>query len=226
MNSFQNRIVAHRGDQTHHPENTLGAFQAAVNAGARWLEGDIQLSKDEVPLFMHDADICRMCGKEGMVSKLHYAELSERCAELPLLSLVDFVSWFAALPSAPNFFLEIKQECLEQMSADLVIEVVSGIVAAFKSRIVLISSSPSLIEAAQKAGFVTGWVAEGVTNFVRVPEYVFLDVTDMQALEQWRASGTKIAVYTCNDAAEAERLLNLGIDMVETDYFCRVAGSL
>ena len=226
MQDLRKRVVAHRGDQVDHPENTLAAFQAAVDAGALWLEGDIQFSRDGVPVFMHDADIRRMCGKEGEVAELPYTELSERCAELPLLSLTDFVTWFAALPSAPSFFLEIKEESLKHMSADRILDVVSGMVAACKSRIVLISSSPLLAEAAQQAGFVTGWVAEGVTNFVRMPEYIFLDVRDKQALEQWRDSGTNIAVYTCNDAAEAEQLLNSGIEMVETDYFCRVAGSL
>jgi hypothetical protein len=48
------QIVAHRGYAWLHPENTLEAFQAAVDAGCRWVEVDVQMH-DGVPVLAHDA---------------------------------------------------------------------------------------------------------------------------------------------------------------------------
>ncbi|HEY9197768.1 MAG TPA: glycerophosphodiester phosphodiesterase family protein, partial [Gammaproteobacteria bacterium] len=47
-------LIAHRGYAARHPENTLSALQAAVAAGARWLEFDVQLSADHEPVLLHD----------------------------------------------------------------------------------------------------------------------------------------------------------------------------
>jgi glycerophosphoryl diester phosphodiesterase len=56
------QVHGHRGSRGTHPENTLSAFEEAISAGADWIELDLILSKDDVPVISHDAtisvDIC------------------------------------------------------------------------------------------------------------------------------------------------------------------------
>ena len=54
--SKQPLIIGHRGASAHAPENTLAAFKMALDAGADGIEFDVQLSKDGVPVVIHDAD--------------------------------------------------------------------------------------------------------------------------------------------------------------------------
>lgn len=75
---------AHRGyfdNEAGIPENSLAAFQAAMDAGYG-IELDIQLSRDGVPMIFHDATLERMCGVEGNIWDF-------TCEELQALSLLD-----------------------------------------------------------------------------------------------------------------------------------------
>jgi len=70
---------AHRGlfdNETDAPENSLRAFQKAVEAGYG-IEFDVQLSKDNVPVVFHDATLKRMCGVEGQVWDFTMEELQK-----------------------------------------------------------------------------------------------------------------------------------------------------
>jgi glycerophosphoryl diester phosphodiesterase len=68
-------IHAHRGIWTEAPENTLAAARAAIAAGADYLETDVQLSKDGVPVVVHDSDFSRLAGVPKKVWELTYDEI-------------------------------------------------------------------------------------------------------------------------------------------------------
>ena len=70
---------AHRGLHGNHsdaPENSMKAFQKAVDAGYG-IEMDIQLTKDKIPVVFHDETLNRMCGVEGKVWEFTYEELQK-----------------------------------------------------------------------------------------------------------------------------------------------------
>lgn len=72
-----NAHYAHRGlfdNEGGIPENSLKAFERAVKAGYG-IEFDVQLSKDNIPVVFHDADLKRMCGIDGKVWEYTLAEL-------------------------------------------------------------------------------------------------------------------------------------------------------
>lgn len=74
---FQKWLYAHRGlhdNASDAPENSLRAFQRAVNAGFG-IELDVQLSKDGVPVVFHDFTLKRICSAEGRVCDYTYQEL-------------------------------------------------------------------------------------------------------------------------------------------------------
>ncbi len=68
-------VIAHRGEHLHHPENTLPAFQAAVDAGADFFELDVRTTSDGKLVLMHDATVDRMTGGKGDVAKLAFEDL-------------------------------------------------------------------------------------------------------------------------------------------------------
>lgn len=77
-------IIGHRGASAHAPENTLAAFQMALDSGADGVEFDLQLAKDGVPVVIHDATLKRTGGRKEAVADLTSKELGK----------VDVGSWF------------------------------------------------------------------------------------------------------------------------------------
>ena len=79
MTPFYGRLYAHRGlhdNGSDAPENSLAAFQKAVDKGFG-IELDVQLSKDDIPVVFHDYTLKRICGVEGKVCDFTYEELQQ-----------------------------------------------------------------------------------------------------------------------------------------------------
>ena len=77
-------IVAHRGFKKKYPENTLVAFQAAMDAGVPMIELDVTLSRDRKLVVIHDATLERTTNGHGPVHDYTLAELKQ----------LDAGSWF------------------------------------------------------------------------------------------------------------------------------------
>lgn len=77
-------IIAHRGASAIAPENTLAAFQKAIQDGAEGIEFDVQLAKDGVPIVFHDFKLERIGRKKGRVADFTSQELQN----------LDVGSWF------------------------------------------------------------------------------------------------------------------------------------
>src|SRR5690606_26173734 len=70
-------IAGHRGDRSAAPENTLPALQGALDGTMVYVETDIRLSADGVPVLIHDATVDRTTDGSGKVSDLSLAELQK-----------------------------------------------------------------------------------------------------------------------------------------------------
>ncbi|MGB7070063.1 MAG: glycerophosphodiester phosphodiesterase family protein [Pyrinomonadaceae bacterium] len=79
-------IIGHRGASAVAPENTFTAFRQAVEVGADGIEFDVRLSKDGVPVVIHDRSLERTGRKFGLVADCTAAELGK----------LDVGSWFNA----------------------------------------------------------------------------------------------------------------------------------
>lgn len=77
------QVVAHRGASYENAEHTLGAYVAALDAGADALECDVRLTSDGHLVCVHDRDLRRTASRPGAVSTMDLAELSE----------LDFAAW-------------------------------------------------------------------------------------------------------------------------------------
>lgn len=70
-------VMGHRGDPSKYPENTIISFQKALEYGVDIMEFDIKLSKDKIPMIIHDASLERTTNGSGLVSNFTYWELKE-----------------------------------------------------------------------------------------------------------------------------------------------------
>ncbi len=70
-------IIAHRGSHIKVPENTLAAYQNAINEGADYVEIDLRTTRDGHLVIMHDESITRMTGKKGEIKDLNYNEIND-----------------------------------------------------------------------------------------------------------------------------------------------------
>lgn len=69
------KTTAHRGLSSLAPENTMAAFELAAEYGAEWIEIDVQLSQEKVPVVIHDQTVNRCTNGSGKVSQLTLNEL-------------------------------------------------------------------------------------------------------------------------------------------------------
>ncbi|NMR95157.1 glycerophosphoryl diester phosphodiesterase, partial [Vibrio parahaemolyticus] len=78
-------LIGHRGVAGSYPENTKISIQAAIDLGLKWVEVDIQPTKDNVLVVCHDHTVNRCSNGQGRVDELTLEELKA----------LDFGSWFS-----------------------------------------------------------------------------------------------------------------------------------
>ncbi len=90
---------AHRGGALDQPENTIVAFQGAIDLGYRYLETDVHATSDGVLVAFHDDDLSRTCGRPGKISELPWSEVQTARVDgkEPIPLLTDL---FEAFPEA------------------------------------------------------------------------------------------------------------------------------
>ena len=226
-------LVAHRGYAQHYPENTLAGIAAAVHAGARYVEVDIQLTADKVPVLFHDRKLQRVCGVDGMVHEFSLAQLcalhaSEfdrfgyRYAQTPMATLAQLVNLLSRHPQV-RAFVEIKRIAVERFGVDVVLQQVMSALRPVRAQCILISYSLEFLRAAQRDGYAPlGAILEkwrdrnsGAVRNLR-PEFLFCDAVDLPRWGKLHVPGSRLAVYEITDPAMAMKLAERGVDLVET----------
>lgn len=210
-------VVAHRGLPAVAPENTLASFEAALAGGARFVECDVLLSKDAVPVLQHDRDLRRMVGLPQAVHELPMADLQ------PLVtSLADFVALLLRAPGVCAF-VELKRQALEVHGHDLVLERVLAGLQPLGSRAVLISFDCEVLRLARlrstlRVGPVLKTWKEHESSPVRAldPDYLFADLQGLPDSGSLHAGAADTVVYEVADATVARNLAARGVRLVES----------
>lgn len=154
------RLVAHRGWASCRPENTLESLTGALEAGARYVEFDIQLTADGVPVVIHDATLERTANRPGCVMDMRWEQLADvtvgesarfgdvwRDARLP--SLAEVVDLLLKWPGT-KAFPEIKTESLSRFGPERVLDRCAEILRPIIERCVPTSFSDETVEMARK----------------------------------------------------------------------------
>ena len=246
-------VIGHRGCAGEVPENTLASFEAGLAAGAALLESDLHLTRDGVPVLIHDDIVDRTTEGSGRVAELDLDELQRldaghrfasdaghpfrgRGLRIPILA--EALSRF---PDA-RFNLELKEEVpgMVERSVAAIVE------AGAAERTLLTAESGALMQELHDHLDETGTrVARGASGpdvlaFVRAA----LDGTPpppgpmaLQVPAEFRGSPLvteafvahahrhriQVHVWTVNEPGEMTRLLDLGVDGLVTDYPGRMA---
>lgn len=234
MNPEASCFVAHRGYAFKYPENTLLAMTKAVEAGALFLECDIQLTSDTIPVLHHDPGLARSAGRKGTVMELSLEELSHLSFGEPsrfggtfdgtkITPLRDMVKLLSENP-AVRLFVELKEESLDRFGTEIMMRAVIEAIAPVMERCIAISFATAPLAEARRRGWQkTGWVVRRYNDESRKvaeslsPDYLFCNHEKISPMPGalWQGNW-KWALYEITDPALAQKWLGLGADMIET----------
>jgi len=216
---------AHRGGASDVPENTMPAFQYAIDNGYRYVETDVQVTADGVLVAFHDDDLSRTCGRPGRISQMPWSQVKTALvggsAPIPLLE--DMLGTWPEL----RVNIDCKtNEAVDALTAALVrCNALDRVcVGAFSDRRVKQLKAimgANLCTALSPGGVVTlrfGRPRRPAADAAQVPvSQGPIRVVDERFVARAHALGIKVHVWTIDDAAEMHRLLDLGVDGIMTD---------
>ena len=226
-------LIAHRGWARRYPENTLAAVRGALEAGARWVEVDVQLSADHVPHLFHDRSLERMTGARGALCRRTAQQLAtlraseperfgERFDDEPLARLDAFVELLLSFPQA-EAFVELKRAALEVFGVPAVLDAVLPLLQPVGARCRLISFDLAVLRAARKrcdlelGPVLEGWVERSSEDVLELePEVVFCNVERLPRAGPIAPPCGRLAVYEVDEPATARALLARGATWIET----------
>lgn len=239
-----NLIAAHRGDRTNKPENTLGALISSIGR-CDFIEIDVQLTKDLVPVIIHDDTVVRTSN----ISKLKHFEARApwRVSDLTLQELrqLDFGSWFdgnyapiLTLEKALTFAkekqlflnIEIKEMSDSYADATVVEKVITLIQRTQTENLLLLSSfchsylllckesTPQIPTAALQAGKHPNDLIPYLRTIQVDAYHPEEKITTRKIVERVRDAGFFVNVFTVNDPARQQELFSWGVNGVFTDY--------
>ncbi len=208
------------------PENTVLAFERALQAGADGFELDVRVCKSGEVVVMHDADLKRMAGREGEIAALDYAELCEvdlgDGQHVPLLR--DALQLGLSRNARVN--VEIKSDVpnLDQLVRGSVAEILA--LPTPQQELVVVSSfdasalqqvralAPTLALGFLYANEQQEATQPGLPGSGEHPRFSYVSE---ESLQRFRARASFINVWTVNDPEEARRLCALGVDGLISD---------
>jgi glycerophosphoryl diester phosphodiesterase len=233
-------VVAHRGASVTHPENTIEAFIAAIEAGADYVELDARLTSDGVAVVLHDFDVSRTTNGSGFVHQLSLAEVKRldasggrgNAAEVPTLKeALGALSGRAGvnveiknLPGEPAF--DSPREAAAEEAVRLLDE------TGFSGPVLVSSFNWLSIERvrALDAGIQTGFLTSAVVDpraalvYVRsrghgyvLPQSPALLQAGGGFVEDAHRDGIRVGTWTVDDPETIEQLFAMGADAVATN---------
>jgi glycerophosphoryl diester phosphodiesterase len=226
MNIFSaSQLVAHRGDHEHHPENSLAAFRQALEMGARWLECDVQFTRDAVPVVFHDDNLRRMFDKESAVAELLYGELPALPDGQPIPTLKELLALLAEFPRA-SLFMEVKTAILQHHSPEETVAVLEAVIEDNPQVIPISFSAELLVCWWRSRPRALGWLGDESERAPKIPLSFVLMSSGAFLRHGCAPIAERVGVYTVNDADEARQLLLRSADLIETDYFSHLKALL
>jgi glycerophosphoryl diester phosphodiesterase len=221
---------AHRGGASDAPENTMPAFQRAIDLGYIYIETDVHVTRDGVLLAFHDDDLSRTCGRPGKISELDYAEVSQARVNgiEPIPLLEDLIATW------PNTHINIdckSDQALQPLEArlahgDLFERVCIGSFSdkrlnhlreTFGDKLCT-SMGPRDVTKLRLGSWVRHVGKYQNVFAAQVPvSQGPLTIVDRKFIDAAHRADLQVHVWTIDDPIEMKRLLNLGVDGIMTD---------
>jgi glycerophosphoryl diester phosphodiesterase len=227
-------VFAHRGASAHAPENTLAAFQLALEHGADAIEFDVKLTKDGQVVAHHDNTLERTTDGKGRLRDFSLAELKK----------LDAGAWFSEtyrgerIPTLAEIFETVGDRLFMNIELtnyaapfDKLVDKVAELVERYHmhERILYSSFLPHNLV---RAGALTpglprgqlalpgpaGWWQRRWGNFLQLQaDHPFSGDVSESSIKRSHARGRRVYTWTVNDPEEMRRLQSLGADGIITD---------
>ncbi|WP_026834972.1 glycerophosphodiester phosphodiesterase family protein [Eubacterium xylanophilum] len=239
------KLIAHRGYSSEAPENTVPAFQMAVDKGFFGIECDVQKTIDDKYVIIHDDTLTRICGKEYRVSSLDFDRLRSlpiiagenisKYEDLRIPTLEEYLEVVAKSDKA-HPFIELKAKYSKE-EVDEIVDIVSDY--KLDDRAFFISMHQDDIEylleneKVDKSRVQYVYGAEETNKLIDVPDKtvewciergIGLDtrynLLTANAVKKLHEANLPINTWTVNTIETAYKLIeNDGVDMLTTNFY-------
>jgi glycerophosphoryl diester phosphodiesterase len=236
------KTIAHRGAGKLAPENTLAAIRLGVAHGYRACEFDVKLSRDGVPMLLHDDTFDRTTNTTGRAADNDWSVIAQidagawhspSYAGEPVPTYAAIAAYCVANEVAVN--CEIKpSKGLERETGAAVAAATKTLFAKSKTLPLLSSFSTEALIAARETApnlprahlfqdpLPSDWLAK-----CKLVGAIALDANwkslTKEIVKEAHANDLRVACYTCNEISDAEMLWSWGVDSVITDAVDRIA---
>ena len=225
-------VIAHRGASGHTPENTMVAFQRAVELGASFIETDLQVTRDGCFVAIHDDTVDRTTNGSGEVQEFTLDELRRVDAGLwfdrdfmgeripTLAQILEF-----SIAHDVVFYLELKYPAMTDMDHALVAALQK---APSMARTIVISFDPATLAPLRRIDpsiMVGLLVEENYPDCIQAARELgagqlcpkFSCVTPA-LVEQAHRADLKVITWTVNSAESMRAMIAAGVDGIMTDF--------
>jgi glycerophosphoryl diester phosphodiesterase len=219
--------ISHRGAHQTHPENSLSAFERAIELGAEGIELDVHATRDGIVVVHHDP----------VVHARHQQRPSHQAiAELSALDLEQFPladgsriptlsETLAAIGRRAVVYVEIKAPNIEALVTRCIRESeTTCAVHSFDHRIVRVVKSifpairTGVLEVSRHIDPVASLASASAEDL-----WQEVDTIDEEIVSKAHSVGGRVVAWTANDAAQWEALYALGVDAICTDRIAELA---
>ncbi|MDE3090063.1 MAG: glycerophosphodiester phosphodiesterase [Chloroflexota bacterium] len=228
-------VIAHRGASAYAPENTLAAFNLAFEMSADGVELDVTLTRDGVPVIIHDDNVDRTTDGHGAIKAMTLAEVKRldagawfdakfRGAKIPTLAEVLETTAGRGTVNIELKSTTLQTDGLEATVAKVIDDTHAG------ERVMVSSFNPFAL---YRMAILKPQLPRGLLYADRLPLYLrrtwlrpiarpnalhpVWKMIDERLVKWARGKGYEINTWTVDDPEEMRRLIALGVDAIMTN---------
>lgn len=222
---------AHRGGASDAPENTLAAFQRAVDLGYTFMETDVHATSDGVLLAFHDDDLRRTCGVEGRISEMPWEAVKNARVDgsEPIPTFDEIITTWPTLrwnidcksdDALPHLVNALKRHSILD-------RVCLGAFSDRRLRTLRAELGPEVATSLGPKGVARLRLAASLGRAMRFPDGVYaaqipakqgpVPLDSEKFIDIAHASGLHVHYWTIDDPAKMAQLLDRGADGIMTD---------
>lgn len=233
MKPLQTKIIAHRGASKYAPENTMPAFALALELGADGIETDVQLTKDKIPVLIHDENVKRTSDGKGYVKDLTYQQLinldmgswfSTKFIGTKIVSLENFLQWVQDKPLHLN--IELKNNKIDYKDLEkIVLELLTNY--QLLNRTTLSTFNPKSVKRLHELtskvdiAFLNSkrmkYFTKYANNLGASSIHIKYRLLNSRLMEKSKQHHLNVRVYTVNKPSHLIRCFNQECDAIFTD---------
>lgn len=222
-------IVAHRGASLLAPENSLEAFDLAYQMGADWVECDVVLTADHIPVILHDRSLWRTARKRINIDALssedlkryniaHYFSKSHPFTVIPILQeLLDLALQYQRginieiKPSTPDYALETAAHTWQMIKP--YVDRIPILISSFSEDVLFWYKqyAPEVKRAYLLRNWQADWLEKAKALDV-ISIHCHEKLLNPLHLSAFKLNGYIVLAYTVNNITQAQTLWAMGVD--------------